>query len=669
MSKRILATFVAMGCLGMASMARAEDAPSQPLVSDPAYLGPVQLVDIGGRRLNLYCRGTGSPAVIFDSGLNDSMLGWARVQPEVSKTHTTCSYDRAGLGFSDPSNRPSTAANDVDDIHKALQVAGIKPPYLLVGHSAAGLAVRVFADRHRDEVVGMVIVDGSHEDQIPKAKARRALEALALPPPKHEKETPEPDCVAAAKSGSIPKSSPAYEPCLGGMYPGVSQAVSDATFAAMATLTSQKAYASEMANFVTASADEARATRHDFGDMPIIMLTQAQQPAPKGLPQAFQDRRTMEWEQFHNEVAAMSTHGVNWIVPRSTHIINYDRPEIVVDAIEQALALAASPGPTPVPKEKRINPIVTDPVYTGPAQLVDVGGGRRINLYCRGTGSPTVVFASGALDTTIAWALVQPVISEKHATCSFDRAGLGFSDAPTRPGTSANEADDLHRALKAAHIAPPYVLVGHSAAGMSTRIFADRFRDEVVGLVIVDGAHEDQAIRLKAIATPEAKLHWYDEINDTTCVDALKDGEIPKTSPVYERCVGKDDPRFSPAINAAQLGYASKAKYQKATRSEIANSWWASADEARATRKDFGDMPIVYLTHAPYKPVAGVTQLLQDQRTATIEQMHNEVAAMSTHGINEIVPRAGHIINYDRPEIVIDAINQVLRMEEGHAQR
>jgi hypothetical protein len=49
----------------------------------------------------------------------------------------------------------------------------------------------------------------------------------------------------------------------------------------------------------------------------------------------------MVWEQMHNEVAAMSTHGVNWIVPRSGHTINYDRPEIVIDAIEQALAIAA----------------------------------------------------------------------------------------------------------------------------------------------------------------------------------------------------------------------------------------------------------------------------------------------------------------------------------------
>lgn len=341
MTKRILAALAAIGCLGSAATAWANETPTRPLVTDPAYLGPVRLVDIGGRRLNLYCRGTGSPAVIFDAGGNDTTIAWALVQPAISKTHTTCSYDRAGLGFSDASDRPGTSGNDVDDIHKALQAAHIKPPYLLVGHSSGGMAVRVFADRYRDEVVGMVIVDGSHEDQVSRAKAREALEASEMPALAKHDVPADPHCVDAAKSGAIPKDSPAFAPCVGEMYPGVDQAITEATFKAMASLKSQKAHTSEEENFATVSADETRATRRDFGDMPIIMLTHAPRPAPKDLPQAMQDRRTMVWEQMHNEVAAMSTHGVNWIVPRSGHTINYDRPEIVIDAIEQALAIAA----------------------------------------------------------------------------------------------------------------------------------------------------------------------------------------------------------------------------------------------------------------------------------------------------------------------------------------
>jgi pimeloyl-ACP methyl ester carboxylesterase len=344
-TKQILAALAAVGCMAIAALASAAEAPTRPLVTDPAYLGPARLVDIGGRRLNLYCRGAGSPAVIFDAGGYDTTIGWALIQPAISSTHTTCSYDRAGLGFSDASDRAGTAGNDVDDIHKALQVAHIAPPYLLVGHSAGGMAIRVFADRYPKEVVGMVIVDGSHEDQVSRAKEREALEASEMPALAHREVPPEPNCVEAAKHGAIPKDSPAYGPCVGEMYPGVDKAISDATFAVMASLKSQKANASEAANFATVSADETRATRRDFGDMPIIVLTHAPRPAPKGIPQAMQDRRTMVWEQLHNEVAAMSTHGVNWIVPRSSHIMNYDRPEIVIDAINQALAIASATKP------------------------------------------------------------------------------------------------------------------------------------------------------------------------------------------------------------------------------------------------------------------------------------------------------------------------------------
>jgi pimeloyl-ACP methyl ester carboxylesterase len=331
---------------------------------------------------------------------------------------------------------------------------------------------------------------------------------------------------------------------------------------------------------------------------------------------------------------------------------------LVVTLGISCLSISALATTQPVPT----GPIITDPVYTKPDQLVDVGGGRRLNLHCRGTGSPAVIFDSGSYDSTIAWALVQPTISTTNATCSYDRAGMGFSDAATRPGTAANDVDDIHKALQVAHIKPPYVVVGHSAGGMAVRVFADRYRDEVVGMVIVDGSHEDQSSRFKAIATPEALAHWDDDLKDTTCMDAVKagNGEILKDSPAYKKCVGEPDARFSQAINDASLEYSAKLKYQAAVASETQNFSGASADQTRATRKDFGDMPIIVLTHAPNHPVKGVTRQLQDQRTVTWEQMHNEIAAMSTHGVNEIVPRAGHLINYDRPEIVIDAIRQAL---------
>ena len=314
--------------------------------------------------------------------------------------------------------------------------------------------------------------------------------------------------------------------------------------------------------------------------------------------------------------------------------------------------------------------IVDDPAYTKPQQLVDVGNGRRLNLYCRGEGSPTVVFDSGLGDSTVAWALVQPAIAKKTRACSYDRAGLAFSDAAKRPNDAKNDAEDLHALLQAAHVTPPYVLVGHSAAGMAVRIFADRYRDEVVGMVIVDGTHEDQIKREEAIG-PANKAKWEASLKDTSCVDAAKTGAIAENDPIYKKCVLDEalEPHYSQAIRDAVLKYAATRKWQLANASEKKSVFDASADETRATRRDFGDMPIVVLTHAPHAWPKDWTQALQDRHTLVWEDMHNEIAAMSTHGVNEIVPRAGHYIQYDRPEIVIDAIEQAISIADEQSRQ
>ncbi|MET0505552.1 MAG: alpha/beta hydrolase, partial [Luteibacter sp.] len=99
--------------------------------------------------------------------------------------------------------------------------------------------------------------------------------------------------------------------------------------------------------------------------------------------------------------------------------------------------------------------VITDSVYTHAVRLVDIGRGQRLNIYCTGKGSPTVVLDAGLGDSTVSWAQVQPVLSKRGRVCAFDRAGLGFSDAARRPGTPSNDSDDLHALLHAAGEKPP----------------------------------------------------------------------------------------------------------------------------------------------------------------------------------------------------------------------
>lgn len=318
--------------------------------------------------------------------------------------------------------------------------------------------------------------------------------------------------------------------------------------------------------------------------------------------------------------------------------------------------------------EQPVKTVITDPVYTRPAHLVDVGGGRRINLDCRGQGSPAVIFDSGMSDTTVAWALVQPAISRSHATCSYDRAGLGFSDASTRPSTASNDVDDIRRALRVVGIKPPYVLVGHSSGGMAVRVFADRYRDEVVGMVLVDPSDEDQNKRLDALDVSEGRAPRTKGEVDRTCLDAAKGGRIPRTSPDYASCVGERDARFSDAINDAIQGFTASLKYQAAYASEQQNFGTASADQTRATRRDFGAMPIVVLS-APYPRLPRFTQQQYDTRYAVKRQVHAELAAMSRRGVNEMVLGTSHLINFDRPDTVIDAIRRVLSAADEQGLR
>ncbi len=107
------------------------------------YPPPGQLVDVGGYRLHLVCQGQGAPPFVLESGAAGPGLMWQLVQPELAQTHRVCVYDRAGLGWSDPSPLPRTSANMAAVLHALLAAAGVAPPYLLVGHSLGGFNVRV----------------------------------------------------------------------------------------------------------------------------------------------------------------------------------------------------------------------------------------------------------------------------------------------------------------------------------------------------------------------------------------------------------------------------------------------------------------------------------------------------------------------------------------------
>jgi pimeloyl-ACP methyl ester carboxylesterase len=128
------------------------------------YPAPGRLVDVGGYRLHVYCTGSGAPTVILDALFPGTVSNWAWVQPELAKTTLVCAYDRAGLGWSDRGPEPRDAQHHAAELHTLLTAAAIPGPYVLVGHSWGGLVVRAYADRHPDQVAGMVLIEASDPD-------------------------------------------------------------------------------------------------------------------------------------------------------------------------------------------------------------------------------------------------------------------------------------------------------------------------------------------------------------------------------------------------------------------------------------------------------------------------------------------------------------------------
>src|SRR5436853_7006240 len=148
--KALVAAVAAGLLLGVQGAARAA-------AGDEVYARPGQLVAADGTRLNLYGLGRGSRAVVFDSGWEDWAPVWAIVQPEVAKFTRACSYDRAGAGFSDAGRMPRTSVRIADELHSALHQAGIRGPYILIGHAFGGGNVRILPARYTSEAAGLVV--------------------------------------------------------------------------------------------------------------------------------------------------------------------------------------------------------------------------------------------------------------------------------------------------------------------------------------------------------------------------------------------------------------------------------------------------------------------------------------------------------------------------------
>ncbi len=137
---------------------------AQDNVAAPMPLG--QLVDIGGRRLHLHCTGAGGPTVVVENGSSSFSIDWALVQSRVTAFTRICTYDRAGFAWSDRGPEENTVEETMDDLHLLLSSASVAAPYVLVGQSIGGMYVRAYQRRYPADVVGLVLVDATPEEDL-----------------------------------------------------------------------------------------------------------------------------------------------------------------------------------------------------------------------------------------------------------------------------------------------------------------------------------------------------------------------------------------------------------------------------------------------------------------------------------------------------------------------
>jgi pimeloyl-ACP methyl ester carboxylesterase len=298
--------------------------------------------------------------------------------------------------------------------------------------------------------------------------------------------------------------------------------------------------------------------------------------------------------------------------------------------------------------------------YSPRGEMVDVGG-YRMHIYCLGSGSPTVILDAGLGDFSPIWDLVQPRVAQSVRVCAYDRAGLGWSERGPHPRTVQNIVGELHTLLAEAAIEGPYVLVGHSMGGLYVRAYALQYPDEVAGVVLVDAPHEEQSSRYpKAFA--DAQLRLWNQMTGILLVPRLLNSigflaMYPEEYPI------ETVPSLPPSTREIYISVLLSRPAYFGTVSEQYASIQDNYDQVVAMNiTTLGDIPLVVLStdevEVPDSFGLSTEELYQVQ--AARDQAQADLARLSPRGTLVIVEDSSHYIQLDRPQLVIDAILEVL---------
>ncbi|HEX5258615.1 MAG TPA: alpha/beta hydrolase [Sphingomicrobium sp.] len=314
-----------------------------------------------------------------------------------------------------------------------------------------------------------------------------------------------------------------------------------------------------------------------------------------------------------------------------------------------------------------------DSLYARPGRFFTASDGTKLNFYCMGKGSPTVVFESGEGDWSPSWATVQPAVSQWTRACSYDRSGSGFSSLGPLPTSARRFADELHSALRNGGVRGPYILVGHASGGDIVRIFADRYLSDVAGMVLIDPAERD----VETNHDLDDLWQGIDERNRghlAFCRDSVAAHKpFPLTPPPDHpgwTCLsysyrGVPDPRFSRELNDSMV-------HTMSTRVEMWQALLSGVGERaedkeylQAHRRSLGSRPLRVIL-AAYE-IPPTSRLPAEQRIRFNDGFRKGGMNLLTLSTNAklITTDTGAFVQWEKPDIVIDAIREVYDQASG----
>jgi pimeloyl-ACP methyl ester carboxylesterase len=287
-----------------------------------ALLIPTHFVEVEGRRHRISLGGTGTPAVVFEPAIGDVGLTWGLVLPEVARITTAFTHDRPGLGDSEPSNSPRTVDVMVDGLRHALAAAEVGPPYVLVGHSFSSLTVQAFAYLHPDEVKGIVLIDGAHEDQMERFPSDLSPRAMLAGVPAQLRQLAE----TARRGKPVPELVPVPE-----RFPEpLAKAYREATAPTPDRL---ETAAGEFDGLEQSQAQVRSLSKSSLGEIPLVAIRHGVPQSMPGVPDEVNERYEAAWQEIQDELAARSNSGRVIVAEGAGHMIHHDRPDLVVEGI------------------------------------------------------------------------------------------------------------------------------------------------------------------------------------------------------------------------------------------------------------------------------------------------------------------------------------------------